>query len=597
MSKKLQLSSLEAKKIQQQLIYILTDKNFHLLKNASTVSLVTALIPVLAFYHSVSKVVLFSWLAAMTVVHLGCIALVFYYKHCNPGVEKIGPWRKVARVGVFVSTLMWGSMGALLVPDTAVGQNLILFFIIIISSSVALGTSVDYLTSSLGIFSSLVPFICWQMYEGVDGSSIHIYAGTILILYLIFLHIVSFISYQLIKKSVELSFQNMALASKLAKTNTQLKDLNNELEDRVVLRTKELNSALTTVTYQATHDIVTSLPNQIWLLQYVSDLILKSPNQQFAIVYLAINNMESITDRYGYYSNDIIIKEVSERLVKELEETKLPFNYKISIARRDAFVILVEKIAYHNINQIINPIFRVFEKPVEILRNNILEKEQLFCSIGFSVYPKDAEIADQLLIKADTAMFYTKKQYENNYEHRFEPYNKEITENLQYKVQLRKNIQIAIDKDEFYLCYQPLVDIKTGLIASTEALLRWIHPISGRPVSPLEIINCISMYIAKTLKIAVENISHESTLSDFNMDSVQMAALSVELEKLVKLPIPEKIFYDCETIQDMADFLVNLPTQLLEEQVKKNIHQLQPRKSERKIAIPKFRENLHRKIN
>jgi hypothetical protein len=77
-----------------------------------------------------------------------------------------------------------------------------------------------------------------------------------------------------------------------------------------------------------------------------------------------------------------------------------------------------------------------------------------------------------------------------------------------------------------------------------------------------------------------------------------MAALSVELEKIVKSSVPEKIFYDCVTIQDMADYLVALPAKLLDEKAKRDLHQFKESslKSKRKIAIPDLKERS-RKIN
>jgi diguanylate cyclase (GGDEF)-like protein len=496
MNEKLQMSSYEQSTILKKLAFVLTDKNFHLLRNASSVSLVTALIPVWAFFKTVDHSLLFSWLAAMTTVHLTCIALVNYYKYKHPSVEAIGPWKNVVRAAVLLSTATWGSMGVLLVPDTAVGQNFVLFFLIIISSSVAIGTSVDFLTSSIGIICSLAPFIGWQLHAGiVEGSSMHIYAGIILILYALFLNIVSYISYQMMKKSVELSFTNIALAGKLNITNARLKDLNAELEDRVALRTQELNTALHTVTYQATHDIITTLPNQNWLLDYLTTLIgnAQQKNFTFAIACLAINNMDNITDRYGYLANDVIIKEVGERLQAVLEKEGQTLNYKISIARRDVFVIVIEEIGKMEIRQAIDPVFEAFKKPFELERNHVKEKEQLFVSLGVSVYPQDGTTAEDLLIKADSTVFYIKKQYEHNYEHHYEPYNKAIAENVQYNVQLRKSMQVAIDRDEFYICYQPLVDISTGAVASTEALIRWVHPTEGQ-VSPAKIVKVAEDY-------------------------------------------------------------------------------------------------------
>jgi acyl-CoA synthetase (AMP-forming)/AMP-acid ligase II/acyl carrier protein len=117
-------------------------------------------------------------------------------------------------------------------------------------------------------------------------------------------------------------------------------------------------------------------------------------------------------------------------------------------------------------------------------------------------------------------------------------------------------------------------------------------------VDKVAIINCIVVYLSKNLKIDVAKISPSSKIADFNIDSIQMAALSVELEKIVKVTIPEKIFYDCATIQDMADYLVALPARLLDEKAQRDLHNFKESslKSKRKIAIPDLKERS-RKIN
>ncbi|MES2218889.1 MAG: AMP-binding protein [Pseudomonadota bacterium] len=115
-------------------------------------------------------------------------------------------------------------------------------------------------------------------------------------------------------------------------------------------------------------------------------------------------------------------------------------------------------------------------------------------------------------------------------------------------------------------------------------------------VDKAEIINCITTYLAKNFKTPIENIKPETKISDFGIDSIQMAALSVELEKIVKLPIPEKIFYECATIQDMADFLIGLPKTIENTETKRKHLKLVSSKPDKKIAIPKFAERT-RKIS
>lgn len=123
-------------------------------------------------------------------------------------------------------------------------------------------------------------------------------------------------------------------------------------------------------------------------------------------------------------------------------------------------------------------------------------------------------------------------------------------------------------------------------------------PVQKEGPDKVEIVNCIEVFIAKNLKIPVDDINPASKISDFNIDSIQMASLSVELEKIVNIQIPEKIFYECSTIEDMADYLINLPARKREEQAAndRRYQQKPTERSSKKIAIPKFTEGT-RKIN
>jgi acyl-CoA synthetase (AMP-forming)/AMP-acid ligase II/acyl carrier protein len=105
-----------------------------------------------------------------------------------------------------------------------------------------------------------------------------------------------------------------------------------------------------------------------------------------------------------------------------------------------------------------------------------------------------------------------------------------------------------------------------------------------------EIITCIILFLAKNKKLPLESVTADSLISDFGIDSIQMAALSVELEKIIQITVPEKIFYEYPTIQAMADFLIDLPAQKMREKAAEalKISQQPISQPHRKIAMPKF---------
>ncbi len=147
---------------------------------------------------------------------------------------------------------------------------------------------------------------------------------------------------------------------------------------------------------------------------------------------------------------------------------------------------------------------------------------------------------------------------------------------------------------------------KMYLANEFDIMARWKSPYdtassaleTSEAIDKTAITNCIIQFISKTLKISNDNIKQDAKFSDFNLDSIHLAALSVDLEKLTKQTLPEKLFYDSETINNMTDtiynFLVPQP-----EPITNNVYPLQPSspKSTRKIAIPKFKTTSSRNIN
>jgi acyl-CoA synthetase (AMP-forming)/AMP-acid ligase II/acyl carrier protein len=135
----------------------------------------------------------------------------------------------------------------------------------------------------------------------------------------------------------------------------------------------------------------------------------------------------------------------------------------------------------------------------------------------------------------------------------------------------------------------PAARQKQSTVASTASTVQ--------STSKDEIVYCIIGFLAKNLKLPIDSIRPDSTIADFSLDSIQMAEMSVALEKILNQTIPEKIFYECPTLQDMANFLIDMPRPLLKVVVDNSDIKKNTLKS-RKIAIPKLAEKrLLKKIN
>ena len=115
-------------------------------------------------------------------------------------------------------------------------------------------------------------------------------------------------------------------------------------------------------------------------------------------------------------------------------------------------------------------------------------------------------------------------------------------------------------------------------------------------IDKVAIINCIAVFLAKNLKMDAGSIGPHTKIADLGIDSIQMGALSVELEKITSYPIPEKIFYECTTLQDMADYLVGLPAKMQKKQAANDsqVLKLRLKTSTKKVVLPRFKERSHK---
>lgn len=240
----------------------------------------------------------------------------------------------------------------------------------------------------------------------------------------------------------------------------------------------------TLVTYQANHDILTDLPNQRLIPQYIDSAIHYAQKTQtlFAVVYFSLNRMEIISDTLGHQAGNTILKTVADRLrnlAAREEKKESGVNYVLTISRKDAFTILVVAQQQNVIDEKIKELFSVLDDSFYLEKKEIT----ITASMGVSVYPKDGSDPQSLLKNADAAMLRAKQIGGN----RIEFYRTEINERIPKQLELENELYSVLKNKQLQVYYQPLIDLKTRKIAGMEALLRWKHPVHGF-ISPVQFI-------------------------------------------------------------------------------------------------------------
>ena len=228
---------------------------------------------------------------------------------------------------------------------------------------------------------------------------------------------------------------------------------------------------------QATTDPLTGIPNRVLLTDRLEHSIkLANRNKtKVGLLFLDLNRFKGVNDSLGHNIGDLLLKEVSSRLCQGLREAD-------TVARwgGDEFAIVLENLeTKKEAGDIVKRFLDMFKKPIAI-KNHIINTG---CSIGVSIYPDDGKTPITLLKHADTAMYYAKKEGGNYYRY----YKPEMTKRSREMLEIENDIKGAIEKNQFSMHYQPIIDVKTGKINSLEALIRWQHPKKGW-VSPGEFI-------------------------------------------------------------------------------------------------------------
>jgi diguanylate cyclase (GGDEF)-like protein len=233
---------------------------------------------------------------------------------------------------------------------------------------------------------------------------------------------------------------------------------------------EELKRREDELAFLATHDPLTGLPNRTLILDRVEQMLARSRRNQspVAALFIDIDNFKGINDTLGHSVGDELLRAVSARLEGVVRDVDA-----LGRLGGDEFVVISEDLSLAAGPELIaERLLSAFQHPF-----NLGSDEQIRVSITASVGIASAEgiSAEEILRDADIAMYRAKWDGKN----RYAVFETGMQDAMQHNMELEMDLREALEKDEFFLVYQPTFDLGEMTPTGLEALIRWEHPTRG----------------------------------------------------------------------------------------------------------------------
>lgn len=217
--------------------------------------------------------------------------------------------------------------------------------------------------------------------------------------------------------------------------------------------------------HMAHHDMLTGLANRFSLTERLdhSLAVARRDGSRVALLFIDLDRFKGINDTLGHHVGDELLIQVSQRLRGCVRDSDL-----VARLGGDEFVVMASGVEQmSSVATIAEKLVKVVGEPYAVGPHTLYTTP----SIGIAVFPMDGDSGDVLLKNADAAMYHAKAAGRNN----FQFFDARMTEAAVERLSIEHALHQALEKDEFVLHYQPVIELQSGRVSSVEALIRWQH--------------------------------------------------------------------------------------------------------------------------
>jgi len=230
----------------------------------------------------------------------------------------------------------------------------------------------------------------------------------------------------------------------------------------------ERKQAEQTINHLAYHDPLTGLPNRALFRDRLNTALARARRHQevVSVMFLDLDRFKLVNDTLGHAVGDSLLQSVASELKQLLRDED-------TVARigGDEFTILLSDLAIGDVTRVVERVLESVKAPRSLGGREM----RVTTSIGICQYPEDGDDAETLMRNADIAMYRAKEQGRDGYAF----YNESLDAAAEGRLALENDLRAAIEREEFVLFYQPLVNVGDGRVVALEALIRWQHPERG----------------------------------------------------------------------------------------------------------------------